>query len=72
MARGAVVVGSQQGLDHVVGGAEVAAVSGFDGADRQRDGEVGLAAAGLSEEQDRPVFVDESQAGEVLDEFAVH
>ncbi len=36
-----------------------------------RDGEVGFAAAGLSEEQDRPVLVDEPQGGEVLDELAV-
>lgn len=51
-------------------GGEVAAVSGFD--DCEGDGEVGHAAAGLSEEQHRSVFLDEAQAGEVLDEFAVN
>ena len=38
---------------HVVGGGEVAAVAGLDGDGGERDGEVGLAAAGLAEEQDR-------------------
>ena len=32
---------------------DVAAVAGFDGEDPERDGEMGFAAAGLSEEQDR-------------------
>ena len=32
---------------------------------------MGFAAAGLSQEDDRAVFVDEAQRGEVLDEFGV-
>ena len=53
------MVGAQQGLGHGVGGGEVAAVAGLDGADGE--GEVGLAAAGLSEQQDGPLLVDEAQ-----------
>lgn len=32
---------------------------------------MGLAAAGLAEEQDRPALVDEAEGGEVVDELAV-
>lgn len=37
----------------------------------ERDSEVGLAAAGLAEEQDRPSGVHEPQGREVIDELAV-
>src|SRR5690606_33760927 len=50
---------------------EVAPPAGLDSSDGQGDGEVGFAAAGLTEEQDRAVLFDEPQGGEVLDEFAV-
>ena len=63
--------GAHEGAAEVVGGGEVAAVAGLDREGGERDGEVGLAAAGLAEEQDRPVLVDEPQRREVLDEFAV-
>jgi hypothetical protein len=63
--------GSHEGAAQVVGGGEVAAVAGLDRECCECDGEVGLAAAGLAEEQDRPVLVDEPQGGEVLDELAV-
>jgi hypothetical protein len=33
---------------------------------------VGFAAAGLSEEQDGTVLVDEAQGGEIFNELAVH
>ena len=35
------------------------------------DREVGFAAAGLAQEQDGPVLLDEAQGGEVCDEFGV-
>ena len=38
----------------------------------QRHGEMGLAAPGLAEEQDRSSFLDESQGGEVVDKLAVY
>ena len=65
------MVAATSGRHMTIGGGEVAAVAGLDGADGERDREVGLAAAGLTEEQDRPVLVDEPQRGEVLDELAV-
>jgi hypothetical protein len=55
----------------MVGGGEVAAVAGLDGDGGERDSEVGFAAAGLTEEQDRPVLVDEPQRRQVLDQLAV-
>ena len=51
---------------------EVAAPAGFHDLDRQRDGEVGLAGAGLAEQQDGPALLDEPQGREVGDEFAVN
>jgi len=50
---------------------EVAVPAGLDGADGERDGEVGLAAAGLAEAQDGSVLADKPHAGEVLDELPV-
>ncbi len=66
------MVGLDQGLDHGIGGGEVAAVAGLDRGDGQGNGEVGLAAAGLAQEHDRSLFVDEPQGGEVGDELAVN
>jgi hypothetical protein len=57
--------------DHLLGVGEVAPVAGLDSQGGERDGEVGLAAAGLAEEQDRPAGVHESQRGEVFDETPV-
>jgi len=57
--------------DHVFGVGEVAAVAGLDGQGGDGDGEVGLAAAGLAEEQDRATVVHETQGGEVVDELSV-
>jgi hypothetical protein len=64
-------LGADEVLAHVVGGGEVAAVAGLDRDGRESDSEVGLAAAGLAEEQDWSVLVDEAEGGEVLDELAV-
>ncbi len=60
-----------EGAAQVVGGAEVAAVAGLDRECCECDGEVGLAAAGLAEKQNRPVLFNEPQGRKVLDEFAV-
>ncbi len=63
--------GSDEGAAEVVGGGEVAAVAGLDGDGGEGDGEVGFAAAGLSEQQDGPVLVDEAERREVVDQLAV-
>lgn len=46
-------------------------MAGLDRGGGQGDRQVGLAAAGLAEQQDRGAVGDEPQAGEVVDEFAV-
>ena len=68
---GAVDLGGDEVGAHVFCGGEVAAPAGFDDGDGQSDREVGLAAAGLAQQQDRPVLFDEVQGGEVCDEFGV-
>ena len=70
--HGALPLGLDQGVDHVVSGGEVAPIPGLDGGGGQRHGQVGLAAPGLAEEEDRPVLLDEPQRGQVVDELSVH
>ena len=67
----ALPLGGQQLADHVVAGGEVAPVAGLDGQGRQGDGQVGLAAAGLAEEHDRPALLDEAQRRQILHQLGV-
>lgn len=58
--------------DHLLGVGEIAAVAGLDCERRDRRGEMCFAAAGLTEEQDRPAGFHEPQRRQVVDELAVH
>ena len=55
-------------LHQVVGADEVSAVAILDGPQRQGDGQVGLAHAGRSQQQDVGGFGDEGQVGQFLDQ----
>ena len=63
--------GLEEDPHHGVRRREVAPVAGLDRFGGQRHGQVGLAAPGLAQEHDGPVLLDEAQAGQVLDQFAV-
>ena len=64
-------VGDGEAVDPFGGGGEHDAVAGVAGADRQADGEVGLAGAGRAEEHDVVAGGDEVEGAEVGDDVTL-
>src|SRR5512135_349818 len=61
LAQGPLAFGFGQGVDQLGQGAEIDAAPGLDGFYAQREGQVGLAAAGLTDEVDDLRAIDERQ-----------